>query len=60
MNVSLHVGTEWEDVRDTTRLFAAGGVTTIVCQPFLSPTDTILNSSDELKSLETKKLLIKG
>lgn len=57
MNTSLHVGTEWEDVSDTTRLFAAGGVTTIVCHPFFEQEDTL---GDEVNSIEKKKKLIAG
>jgi dihydroorotase-like cyclic amidohydrolase len=51
-NVSLHLGNDWEDVEETTELLAAGGVTTLVCQPLLMKEEHL---RDEPSSIKHKK-----
>ena len=50
--MSLHLGDEWEDVEETTELLAAGGVTTLVCQPLLMKEEHL---RDEPRSIQHKK-----
>ncbi|KAL4460006.1 hypothetical protein ABPG74_003532 [Tetrahymena malaccensis] len=52
LNVSLHIGTDWEEIEQTTELFIKGGVTTIVCQPLLTNENYL---KDELESIRYRK-----
>ncbi|EAR90994.3 amidohydrolase family protein (macronuclear) [Tetrahymena thermophila SB210] len=52
LNVSLHIGTDWEEIEQTTELYLKGGVTTIACQPLLT---NEIYLKDELVSIRNRK-----
>ncbi|KAL4506470.1 hypothetical protein ABPG72_000041 [Tetrahymena utriculariae] len=55
LNVSLHIGTDWEEIEQTTELYLKGGVTTITCQPLLTKE---IYLKDELESIRNRKKCI--